>query len=335
MHPSAQALLASPPPEWSEALCEFLEAPPSRHTASSKGASLLAEGGTVIAGAVATGAVVAADAADAPTRASVGPAVARWTLTGTWILDEVRSEPLDPLLKAMRTPWVARQLVRRLPPPVTALVHSPGRELAELNGVTDNGAARRTFTIPLDGLSRDNQGAGGFGGATSARDDTASGGVTAVTVLRHESARVSGGVLRDHKRVLPSGQTLERTLRLELPNAPAVSVRRILTRTESSAPAQPWVSTKPGSADSSADAEPPAFHTAPPALAPAQRAAASTPRAQRAPCSRDSACVLAFAAAALAAAIVACVHVSRDESAWVLRWIFAVGEHETVGMLHT
>lgn len=55
-----------------------------------------------------------------------------WLLTGRWVADEARCrDRLDPLLKAMGTPWAIRSTLRGLTI-VSTLMHTPGEALVEV-----------------------------------------------------------------------------------------------------------------------------------------------------------------------------------------------------------
>jgi hypothetical protein len=54
-----------------------------------------------------------------------------WLLSGSWIADEERSrDGLDPMLRAMGTPWPVRRMLRGLTI-ISSLVHVPGERLEE------------------------------------------------------------------------------------------------------------------------------------------------------------------------------------------------------------
>ena len=158
-----------------------------------------------------------------------GPA---WLLSGQWVPDEVRSrDTLEPMLKAMGTPWAARRLLRNVTI-TTNLEHEPGVRLHD-RASSSVGEAPPTI-YSLDGVSRT------F--VLGKRE----GSVRALELPHNNGVRIEvtlpdgRGTVRDTRKVLASGRELERIVELRLTSQPPLRLHRLLVRTPSSVPAIEW-----------------------------------------------------------------------------------------------
>ena len=80
------------------------------------------------------------------------PSEPSWLLTGSWVADEARSrDSLEPMLRAMGTPWAARRMVRGLRI-VSTLQHEPGARLVEV--ASSSLGEGKPSTFELDGQTR-------------------------------------------------------------------------------------------------------------------------------------------------------------------------------------
>lgn len=145
-----------------------------------------------------------------------------WLLTGTWVADEARSrDSLEPMLRAMGTPWAARRMVRGLRI-VTALAHEPGARLIEV--ASSSLGEGKPSVFHLDGETRPLQ--------IGRRE----GAVRAVELARYGAVRLEitlpdgKGTLLDTRRVLPNGHEIERIIELRLVRQPPLRLHRLLVR---------------------------------------------------------------------------------------------------------
>ena len=122
----------------------------------------------------------------------------RWLLTGAWVADEERSrDTLEPMLRAMGTPWAARRLLRGLAITST-LTHEPGVRLVEV--ASSRLGEGRPATFELDGVARPLP-IGKREGTVRAVELPRAGAVRLHIVLPE-----GAGCIVDTRRVLPSGR---------------------------------------------------------------------------------------------------------------------------------
>ena len=158
------------------------------------------------------------------------PAESNWLLTGSWVADEARSrDSLEPMLRAMGTPWAARRMVRGLRI-VSTLAHEPGVRLVEV--ASSSLGEGKPSTFALDGQTRP---------LWMGRRE---GAVRAVELRRTGAVRLEitlpdgKGVVLDTRRVLPCGNELERIIELRLVRQPPLRLHRLLIR-DAEQPQQP------------------------------------------------------------------------------------------------
>ena len=147
-----------------------------------------------------------------------------WLLSGSWVADESRSrDSLEPMLKAMGTPWAARRMVRGLRI-ISTLAHEPGVRLVEV--ASSSLGEGKPSTFELDGETR------------SLWMGRKEGSVRAVELRRTGAVRLEitlpdgKGMVMDTRRVLPSGSELERIIELRLVRQPPLRLHRLLVRTD-------------------------------------------------------------------------------------------------------
>lgn len=154
-----------------------------------------------------------------------------WLLTGSWVADEARSrDSLEPMLRAMGTPWAARRMVRDVRI-VSTLRHEAGISLVEI--ASSSLGEGKPSVFALDGKSRP---------LWMGRRE---GSVRAVELRRTGAVRLEitlpdgKGAVLDTRRVLPSGDELERIIELRLVRQPPLRLHRLLVRDPEKMPQPP------------------------------------------------------------------------------------------------
>ena len=147
----------------------------------------------------------------------------RWLLTGSWVADEERSrDTLEPMLKAMGTPWTIRQMLGSLRI-ISNLTHLPGERLIEVT--SSRLGEGKPSVFELNGTPTPLQ-LGKRLGTIAAVELPRTGAV------RLEMALPEGtGTITDTRRVLPGGMELERVVDVHIHRQPPLRLHRLLVRT--------------------------------------------------------------------------------------------------------
>ena len=154
-----------------------------------------------------------------------------WLLTGHWVADEERSrDTLEPMMKAMGTPWAARRMLRGVV--ITSMLkHEAGVRLSEL--ASSSLGVGKPAVFDLDGVARPLW-IGRREGRVRAIELRGTGAV------RLEFTLPDGkGTIRDTRRVLGGGDELERIVEIRLASQPPLRIHRLLVRQPSREPPEP------------------------------------------------------------------------------------------------